>query len=114
MSKLFSAKPRCMSFFFHMYSHNATDMGTFNVYLTEKARNKESIIFTKTGSQGSQWIKYSVTITAKRRYQVGKIKSNVSSATFQFIKSKIRTATGVKLNVACRKTKAPNFKVTIP
>jgi len=66
-----NGKPKCLSFFYHMYSRNASMMGSFNVNVKSSKTQCERSIFQRTGSETkSKWLEARVTFTPSGSYQI--------------------------------------------
>lgn len=61
-----SAGGACLSFWYHMSGIN---IDRFAVYL--RADDSDSIVFTRTGTQGDEWIRGEKTIQMDTAWQVG-------------------------------------------
>ncbi len=69
-SKTFrAAKARCMTFYYHMMAYTASHMGAFNVYI-EKKNSPRQLLFSKNSTQGSEWIRESITLRSSKSYRV--------------------------------------------
>lgn len=58
-----------MTFWYHM---KGSKMGTLNIY-TEGTTTAKSIIWTRSGSQGNDWVKGKVNITAMHGLKVSSL-----------------------------------------
>ena len=53
----------CGIFFaYHMYSSTTVGMGTLNVSVVESPSNQETLLFSKSGNQGNQWYRQTVSL----------------------------------------------------
>ncbi|XP_031555405.1 MAM and LDL-receptor class A domain-containing protein 1-like isoform X2 [Actinia tenebrosa] len=67
-SPVFTANSgRCLQFAYHMYG---STMGSLKVYVIDIHTGTKNMIFTKSGNQGQQWYRKSVTVTSPNDYKV--------------------------------------------
>eukprot|EP00794_Sanderia_malayensis_P015012 gene15012-16561_t len=72
VSKLLQGK-KCMTIHYHMYANEQDSMGALNIYVKDGTTGLEMKIFSKSGSQGSGWIKKSLDLSgsdASAKYTV--------------------------------------------
>lgn len=72
LSKVLSGS-KCMTFHYHMYSADPTNIGTLNVYMKSKNFGTMVKIFSASGSQGNEWKQKNLNLIQSRkntRYQV--------------------------------------------
>ncbi|MEO9570721.1 MAG: MBG domain-containing protein [Polaribacter sp.] len=53
-----------LSFDYHMYAATASNMGTFNVYVSNNGGLSYTNVFTRTGSQGNSWLTQTIDLSA--------------------------------------------------
>ena len=71
LSKVLQGK-KCMTFHYHMYSEDPSNIGTLNVYIKERSSGIMTKLFSVSGSQGNEWKKAMVNLVlkGKKKYQV--------------------------------------------